>query len=160
MFGLPKSKRIFEYETDNKQLSRRFKYRYELIPFPRDDSGMKLFRQFLSDIEEQLPLAEKSGLATKSLSERIYYATDGTIAHVMTLIRKGTTLAIKQDLERLDLEILNTVYERHLKHEKPFKYTEPFLVKKLDFEASYALDLSKQINQNNRNGNLRSILHS
>jgi hypothetical protein len=158
LFGLPESKRILE--VDNSQLSRRFTYRHELIPFPRNDLGMKLFRQFLSDIEEQLPLAEKSGLATKSLSERIYYATDGTIAHVMTLIRQGTTLAIKQDLKRLDLEILNIIYERHLKHEKPFKCTEPFLVKKLDFEASYALDISKQINQNNRKGNLRSILHS
>ena len=160
LFGLPESKRILEVDLDDKQLSRRFKYRYELIPFPRNDLGMKLFRQFLSDIEEQLPLEEKSGLANKSMAERIYYATDGTIAHVMTLIRKGATFAIKQDLNRLDLEILNTIYERHLKHEKPFKYTEPFLVKKLDFEASYALDLNKRISQNNRTSNLRSILHS
>ena len=158
LFGLPKSKRILEYEKDNKQLSRRFKYRHELIPFPRNDLGMQLFRQFLSDIEEQLPLAEDSGLAKKSLAERIYYATDGTIAHIMTLIRKGTTLAIKQDLNRLDLEILNTIYHKHLKHEKPFKSTEPFLVKKLDFEGSYAYDA--QANRGDHKEKLRNILHS
>ena len=46
------------------------------------------------------------------------------------------------------------------KHEKPFKCTEPFLVEKLDFEASYALDISKQINNDKRTSNLRNILHS
>ena len=45
----------------------------------------------------------KSDLAEESLADRIYYATDGTIAHVMTLIRKGATLAIEQDLDRIDL---------------------------------------------------------
>ena len=158
LFGLPESKRILEF--DNSQLSRRFTYRHELIPFPRNDEGMKLFRKFLSRIEEQLPLKERSGLANKSMAERIYYATDGTIAHVMTLIRKGATFAIRQDLNRLDLETLNVIYEKHLKHEKLFKCTEPFLVKKLDFEASYVLDIKKQMNDGNRNNNLSNILHS
>ena len=155
LFGLPESKKILESDLNNRQLSRRFKYRYELIPFPRNDDGMKLFRQFLGDIDSKILLSEQSGLAEKSMAERIYYATDGTIAHVMTLIRKGASVAIKQDLKRLDLEILNMVYHKHLKHEKPHKYSEPFLVKKLDFEGSYAFDRSKQAQNKN---NLRDIL--
>ena len=157
LLGLPKCKRILEYIEDDdqlKQLSRRFRYRYELIPFPYNELGIKLFRQFLSDIEEELPLPEKSGLAEKSLAERIYYATDGTIAHVMTLIRKGATLAIRQDLDCLNLEILNVVYQKHLKHEKLYKCTEPFLGEKLNIEASYTRDERKQAKNKNNLGDV------
>ena len=157
LFGLPESEKILT--VDNWQLSRRFNYRHTLVPFPRNELGMQLFREFLSEIEGQLPLVEKSGLAEKSLSERIYYATDGTIAHVMTLIRKGTTLAIEQDINRLDLEILNTIYHRHLKHEKSSKSTDPFLVNSLDVTASYAQD-EKAVGRRDSNKNLRDILHS
>ena len=155
LFGLPESERILK--VDNWQLSRRFNYRHTLIPFPRNDSGMELFRQFLKDIEGQLPLEEDSELAEKSLSERIYYATDGTIAHVMTLIRKGTTLAIEQKLKKLDLEVLNVVYHRHLIHEKSFKSTNPFLVKKFDFEGSYAYD---EQSKGSKKGKLKQIFQS
>ncbi|MEM7593145.1 MAG: transposase, partial [Cyanobacteria bacterium P01_A01_bin.83] len=137
----------------------RFTYRHELIPFPYNESGMELFRQFLSDIESQLPLEAGSGLAEKSLAERIYYATDGTIAHVMTLIRKGATLAIRQDLDCLNLEILNAVYHKHLKHEKPLKFTEPFLVNNFDLESSYALDKSKQ-RKINKGNNIKGVLRA
>ena len=67
LFGLPESKRILK--VDNSQLSRRFTYRHELIPFPYSESGMELFRQFLSNIEGQLPLEANSGLAEKSRSQ-------------------------------------------------------------------------------------------
>ena len=108
LLGTPESEDILK--VDNLQLSRRFNYRHSLIPFPRTESGLELFRQFLSDVESQLPLMKKSELAEKSLSERIYYATDGTIGHVMTLIRKGATLAIEQDLDRLDLSWFDRMY--------------------------------------------------
>ncbi len=138
LIGLPVSEDILE--VDNWQLSRRFNHRYDLAPFPRTDDGLELFREFLSEIEGQLPLTEKSNLSEKSLSERIYYATDGTIGHIMTLIRKGATFAIEHDYNRIDLEILNTTYWKYLKHEKPSKKTDPFLVDKFDLEASYAQD--------------------
>jgi type II secretory pathway predicted ATPase ExeA len=138
LFGLPESEKILT--VDNWQLSRRFNYRHSLIPFPRTESGLELFRQFLSDVESQLPLATKSELAEKSLSERIYYATDGTIGHVMTLIRKGATLAIEQDLDRLDLSILGVIYDKHLKHDKFFKKTDPFMRSAFGLEAAYAQD--------------------
>ena len=138
LFGMPKSEKIMT--VDNFQLSRRFNYRHSLIPFPRTEPGLELFRQFLSDVESQLPLATKSELAEKSLSERIYYATDGTIGHVMTLIRKGATLAIEQDLDRLDLSILGVIYDKHLKHDKFFKKTDPFMRSEFGLEAAYAQD--------------------
>ena len=121
LFGMPESEKIMT--VDNLQLSRRFNYRHSLIPFPNDDSGLELFRKFLSDIESQLPLANKSNLAEKSMSERIYYATDGTIAHVMTLIRMGATPthAIEKDIEQIDLNVLGIIFDKHLRHEKSFK---------------------------------------
>ena len=79
-------------------------------------------------------------LAEKSLSERIYYATDGTIGHVMKLIRKGATYAIEQDLDRLDLGTLGVIYDKHLRHDKSFKKTDPFSGNKFDLEAAYAQD--------------------
>ncbi len=138
LFGTPESEDILK--VDNLQLSRRFNYRHSLIPFPRTESGLELFRQFLSDVESQLPLAMKSELAEKSLSDRIYYATDGTIGHVMTLIRKGATLAIEQDIDRLDLSILGVIYDKHLKHDKFFKKTDPFSGNKFELEAAYEQD--------------------
>ncbi len=138
LFGTPESEDILK--VDNLQLSRRFNYRHSLIPFPRTESGLELFRQFLSDVESQLPLAYRSVLAEKSLSERIYYATDGTIGYVMTLIRKGATYAIEQDLDRLDLSILGAIYDKHIKHNKLSKRTDPFMKGKFDLEAVYAQD--------------------
>ena len=138
LFGLPESEKILT--VDNWQLSRRFNYRHSLVPFPRTESGLESFRQFLSDIESQLPLEKKSELAEKSLSDRIYYATDGTIGHTMTLIRKGATLAIEQDLDRLDLSILGIIYDKHLKHDKFFKKTDPFMRSEFGLEAAYAQD--------------------
>ena len=102
LFGMPISENILK--VDNWQLSRRFNYRHNLVPFPQDEAGLNLFRGFLREIEGQLPLLGKSNLAGKSLSERIYYATDGTIGHVMTLIRKGATYAIEHDSSCIDME--------------------------------------------------------
>jgi Bacterial TniB protein len=138
LFGMPESEKIMT--VDNFQLSRRFNYRHSLIPFPNDDSGLDLFRKFLSDIESKLPLANKSNLAEKSMSERIYYATDGTIAHVMTLIRMGATYAIEQDIEQIDLNVLGIIFDKHLRHEKSFKKTDPFSRNKFELEAAYAQD--------------------
>jgi energy-coupling factor transporter ATP-binding protein EcfA2 len=141
LFGKDESEKILTVENDNLHLSRRFNYRHKLYPFPLTESGLELFRQFLSDIESQLPLTKRSNLAEKSLSERIYYATDGTIGHIMKLIRKGATLAIEQDLERIDLDILGVIYNKHLKHDKSFKKTDPFLKGNFDLEAAHAVDL-------------------
>lgn len=149
LFGLPISENVLK--VDNWQLSRRFNHRYHLVPFPRTDDGLESFREFLSEIEGQLPLTEKSNLSKKSLSERIYYATDGTIGHVMTLIRKGATYAIEHDSNYIDLDILHATYWKHLKHEKLFKKTDPFLEDKFDLEASYAQDKESTENQSYSN---------
>lgn len=149
LFGMPISENILK--VDNWQLSRRFNYRHNLVPFPQDEAGLNLFRGFLSEIEGQLPLLGKSNLAGKSLSERIYYATDGTIGHVMTLIRKGATYAIEHDSSCIDLDILHATYWKYLKHEKLFKKTDPFLEDKFDMEASYAQDRESTENQSYSN---------
>jgi hypothetical protein len=143
LFGKKESENILTVENDNLHLSRRFNYRHSLVPFPQLDAESipESFRNFLSEVESKLPLAMKSNLAEKSLAERIYYATDGTIGHVMTLIRKGATLAIEQDIERLDLNTLGVIYDKHLRHDKSFKKTDPFSANKFDLYAAYAQDL-------------------
>lgn len=144
LFGKEGSENILK--ADNFHLSRRINYRHRLVPFPRldTDPSPESFRKFLSEVESKLPLAIKSGLAEQSLADRIYYATDGTIGHVMTLIRKGATHAIDQDLDQLDLDILGFIYDKHIKHDKSFKKTDPFSGDKFDLVAAYAQDPKRE----------------
>jgi hypothetical protein len=167
LFGKEESENILTVENDNLHLSRRFNYRHSLVPFPLIESkaaaesktlaSPESFRKFLSDIESKLPLSMKSDLAEESLADRIYYATDGTIAHVMTLIRKGATLAIEQDLDRIDLDILGIIYNKHLKHDKSFKKTDPFLKGNFDLEAAYAVDLKSSKSKKGAKATAREI---
>jgi Bacterial TniB protein len=174
LFGKEESKNILTVENDNLHLSRRFNYRHSLVPFPLTESKAEAeaeaeaesktvaspesFRRFLSDIESKLPLSMKSDLAEESLADRIYYATDGTIAHVMTLIRKGATLAIDRDLDRLDIGILGVIYDKHLKHDKLFKKTDPFLKgNNFDLEAAYAMDLNSSNSKKSKKATAREI---
>ena len=69
----------------------------------------------------------------------------------MTLIRKGATYAIEHDSNCIDLDILHATYWKHLKHEKLFKKTDPFLEDKFDLEASYAQDKESTENQSYSN---------
>ncbi|WP_193372265.1 hypothetical protein [Nostoc punctiforme] len=77
-------------------------------------------------MESQLPLSDESCLASEEMSLRFYYASEGVVAYVMKLIRYGTYLALSQGLEKLDLNVLATAFDKYVKADKLHKHN-PFL---------------------------------
>lgn len=127
LIGLPEAETVFQF---NPQLSRRFATRYNLSPFDwLADGGME-FRTFLHAVETQLPLMEKSNLASEEMALRFYYASDGIVAYVMKLIRYGTLMTLKQGQEKLDLNVLANAFDKYVKADKPTKQN-PFLTDNL-----------------------------
>ncbi len=45
---------------------------------------------------------------------RLHYATDGVIANIMNLMRGAGRLAHKQGADRLDVDVLATVFDKQL----------------------------------------------
>jgi tRNA G18 (ribose-2'-O)-methylase SpoU len=54
-------------------------------------------------------------------------ASDGVIAYIMKLVRYGTYLALNQNQEKLDLNILATAFEKSVRADKPEK-SNPFII--------------------------------
>jgi type II secretory pathway predicted ATPase ExeA len=112
LIGMPSSEQILE---ENKQLKRRFAARASLAPFGWDTPGEQLeFRKFLKVLDGRLPLLERSHLADTETAYLIYCATGGTVASVMKLVRRATSLALEQGCEKLTLEILARAYDERL----------------------------------------------
>lgn len=116
LIGLPEAETVFQF---NPQLSRRFAARYNLSPFDWSADGGMEFRSFLHAVETQLPLTEKSNLASEEMALRFYYASDGIVAYVMKLIRYGTLLALKQGQEKLALNVLANAFDKYVRADKP-----------------------------------------
>ncbi|MEP1076089.1 TniB family NTP-binding protein [Leptolyngbya sp. PL-A3] len=124
----------------NRQLSRRFSDRITLKPFPwfeQDEFGKPKngheFRSLLHYIESYLPLIEKSNLSVGSMARRIYYASDGNISYVMSLVKGGFDIAQDNGEEKLDLNTLAASFENRIRKEKPMK-KNPFLEKDITLE--------------------------
>jgi hypothetical protein len=62
-------------------------------------------------LDETLPLAEDSNLASKVIAQPLYKATDGNIARTMKLIRYSARLALKKGKEKITLLLLEESYE-------------------------------------------------
>jgi hypothetical protein len=131
LFGTPGAGKVI---GDNPQLRRRFSTCYKLEPFGFETPEEKAnFRKFLYVLDAQLPLTERSGLANRDLSFRIHYATGGSLAYVMKLIRRATHLALDSCVERLDLDVMEAAFEvirgdwaeedhYHKRKENPFRF--------------------------------------
>lgn len=122
LIGLPEAEIVFKF---NPQLSRRFASRCNLSSFDWSNKG-KEFRTFLHAVESQLPLSEESSLASEEMALRFYYASDGTVAYVMKLIRYGTHLALSRGKTKLDMSILAIAFDKHVSSDKPHK-KNPFI---------------------------------
>jgi hypothetical protein len=123
LIGLPEAETVFQF---NPQLSRRFANRHHLSPFSwSHDSGTE-FRTFLHAVELQLPLMDKSHLASEPMAVRFYYACDGVVGYLMKLIRYSTRLALQQGLEKLDFPLLAQAFEKYVQADKPNKQN-PFI---------------------------------
>ena len=125
LIGLPEAEEVLRLKTMS-QLSRRFANRVYLRPFLwQPDEGLE-FRTFLHLLEKELPLLESSNLASEQMAWRFYYACDGVIAYVMKLIRYGAYLALGQNREKLDLDILGAAFAKYVQADQPDK-VNPFL---------------------------------
>ncbi|HEV2883100.1 MAG TPA: TniB family NTP-binding protein [Pyrinomonadaceae bacterium] len=125
LIGMPHCDKILEA---NEQLKRRFTLRESIEPFgwkaakQQDD-----FRELLRQIDGKLPFNQRSNLADPETAFRIYYATGGVIAYVMKLIRRAAILAIRQSLEKLNIDTLAYAFDKDLSKTFPRK-ENPFRV--------------------------------
>jgi hypothetical protein len=114
LFGTPKSEEILDGE-ENEQLRRRFPFRMSLKPFGWETAQEQdIFRKFLQMVDEKLPFSESSKLADPDMAARIHFATNGLIFEIMRLIRAAGVLALKQDLPRIDLDLLRESFAENL----------------------------------------------
>lgn len=138
--GLPHSIKILKA---NNQLERRFSLRGELINFnwkskPKKESAREEqaestnnhkfdadnYRIFIKILDESLPLLETSRLAAKSISYRLWKATEGNVNRTMKLVRYAAKLAIENKEERVTLPLLEIAYEKIFPYDEiqnPFK---------------------------------------
>lgn len=132
LVGLPEAEQVLRLKSQS-QLSRRFANRQILQPFFwQEDKGVE-FRTFLHLLESKLPLVNTSNLSEQDMARRIYYASDGVIAYVMKLIRYGTYLALEQQHEKLDNQILATAFDKYVRADKPGK-VNPFTSDNFEIE--------------------------
>jgi len=98
----------------NPQLSRLFAVRETLRPFRWDDEGQIEFSRFVQKVEVVTGVPLPAGTSRGELMRRIFYATDGVIAHVMNLMRDAATRARSKGMRELDLAVLFLAFEHAL----------------------------------------------
>jgi TniB protein len=119
MCGMPYAASVLD-APGNEQLQRRFSVRASLDPFGwNTNEEKKEFRAFLKALDDQLPFPQPSRLAEKIMAFRIYCATNGRVGKIMKVVRRATELAIKQSLEKLDLDVFEKAYEDRLRDVHP-----------------------------------------
>lgn len=107
LVGTPNSRSVLDA---NEQLRRRFGTQERLEPFHWEGDGRDHFRRFLKEVDERLPLPERSGLDGADMAFRFFCASAGTIAPVMKIVRKATHLALDAGMARLELPLLARAY--------------------------------------------------
>ncbi len=124
LIGMPYSNVILEA---NAQLERRFAMRVSLGPFDwQAPQRQTEFRMFLQILDEKLPFPRRSGLADPEPALRIFCATDGVTGYVMKLIRRAATMAIDEQRECVDPEMLARAYDERLSARAPDR-VNPFM---------------------------------
>jgi Cdc6-like AAA superfamily ATPase len=144
MVGLPESLAVL---TSNRQLGRRVSQHEELTEFRwQDDVQQKIFRSLLKTIDGKLPLNRSSKLATPELAKRIHYASDGVMDHFMKLIRHAAEIAVKKDMDCIDMPLFSFVYDKHVSKLFPTKFN-PFAKKNLNRQLKVSRKQAKATGQ-------------
>ncbi|MDT7806723.1 MAG: hypothetical protein QOJ70_536 [Acidobacteriota bacterium] len=130
LIGMPKCEQIL---AANRQLKRRFAIHETLEPFrwKHDDPQIEKtlrddFRKFLSMLDKQLPLKERSHLADIEIAYRIYCATQGRVASIVNLIRRAVLITLSDGEELISMERLSRAYKERLEYDQP-SVKNPFL---------------------------------
>lgn len=142
----------------NPQLSRRFAHRHTLEPFKFcNTKEIEEFRKFLYIIDRSLPLEKWSGLADTDMAARFYYASDGLVAYLMKLIKRGTSIALERHMECLSNDILAEAFGLHVLSDKPWKLN-PFRCSLKEVEkALLAPEENRKIASIGANRRLRNV---
>lgn len=128
LVGMPRSVEVL---NANSQLKRRFSMRDELKNFEwitkskdqshnekdNEENGKATnrnndYRVFLKMVDEMLPLAEDSHLASQSIAFPMWKATQGNVARTMKLVRYATRLALKNGEEQVTHKVLHQAYAK------------------------------------------------
>jgi len=159
--GMPWAANILRRPA-NEQLSRRIPIRLEITPFSwSGEEQCTAFRAFLKMLEGQLPLPQRSRLASRSTAFRIFCATNGRVGKVMNLVRRAAEIAVVNDASCIDLPMLRTAYDDRLRSEHPDR-VNPF---ETEFESlrivpfeEYVPDFSRASRGRPRKENASQIL--
>lgn len=93
-----------EIVAANSQLRRRTAKQLQMDYFHFDKpSEKKRFLRFLQEVDQVLPLAESSALATDGWAEAIYYATNGIQDYIFQLLIEAVGVAVSSKREALEL---------------------------------------------------------
>ena len=111
----------------NLQLSRLFR-RETLSPFKwdiQDAAAVRDFDRLLTSVESIMALPMGKSIERLLLLQRLHYATDGVMGHVMTLLGQAALLACRRRCTEIDLAALSQAYTDLLAQHFP-KKTNPF----------------------------------
>lgn len=112
LIGMPWSNTIL---LQNPQLRRRFMVNEVLSPFQWGDSeSAREFRLFLLLLDRALPFNVPSNLWGPEIAFRFFVASQGVIAHLMSLARRAATIAVKSSAESITLEHLSQAFKRQI----------------------------------------------
>ncbi|EAW36767.1 ATP-binding protein [Lyngbya sp. PCC 8106] len=117
--GLPTARQVLDPEV-NAQLCRRFKKQVHLRNFSwfspkgKDKDGEE-FRMLLSIIEEKFPLEDTLDLLNERMAMRLFYATEGNMSHIMSLLKEALKMSLRQNQTQLQLETLAAAFEENLR---------------------------------------------
>ena len=113
--GMPEAAYVLSAE----HTERRFKDRLVLACFSwRTPEGRREFCGMLKKLDDTLPLAEASNLASTELAGRFYLACRGVPDYLMTLVRGAAFEALQRGAERIDQDDLARVYEGKLAYQR------------------------------------------
>lgn len=130
LVGLPYTEEVLKV---NEQFGSLFGDSRTLQPFRWNEDQVETineFRMFLHQVEQQLPLADRTRLASKELAWRCYVATHGKVGYIMRLLRRAAETAVLQDADGLSLDLLHQAFQftlagKRRKLENPFAATIP-----------------------------------
>lgn len=114
LVGLPYTEEVLKV---NEQFGSLFGDPLMLDPFRWDDDNPKTveeFRQFLYQVEQQLPLASRSYLSSREAAWRCFVATQGKVGYIMRLLRPSAEHAVRQGAASLSQELLKESFSRTL----------------------------------------------
>jgi hypothetical protein len=114
LVGLPYTEEVLRV---NEQFGGLFGDPHLLEPFRWNEEApatVEEFRTFLRQVEQQLPLATRTCLASREMAWRCFVATQGKVGYIMRLLRRAAEEAVLHDEPGLSQALLCEAFDRTL----------------------------------------------